>query len=352
MPRSGEHLARRASCGGQWRAPWRAGGGVSTPSDCMGAHATDCVANAAQAAGPAPPEAGSQQRAGTAAPHGHPTAGRVQPAGAAAPAACCSPSVLGGPCMCPQHSTAKQGGLPRRLLTRLGGCPRCAGRQSRGGRRRGVPQWSSASRAAAPGVQLCSDGGRFWGRNQGGLQWNLIGHQAGRGEARAPRNEGGAGTSQSVSAALSSQQGMAGVHVLHAAVCAARAAGSACACASPAPPPPRACRPAQIAMTFKNQQVLKNCSWEVKKGERVGLVRPRLAGRRSAWVQGPPCPRARRRAWGVVQPGRVVQAVCGSRQALPLTGVRGATLLLPSVCVGGGGVHRRMCLTAVRRQRD
>jgi hypothetical protein len=28
----------------------------------------------------------------------------------------------------------------------------------------------------------------------------------------------------------------------------------------------------QIAKTFKNQQVLTNCSWEVKKGERVGLV--------------------------------------------------------------------------------
>jgi hypothetical protein len=28
----------------------------------------------------------------------------------------------------------------------------------------------------------------------------------------------------------------------------------------------------QISMTFKNQQVLKDCTWEVKKGERVGLV--------------------------------------------------------------------------------
>ncbi len=28
----------------------------------------------------------------------------------------------------------------------------------------------------------------------------------------------------------------------------------------------------QVSMTFKNQQVLKDCSWEVKKGERVGLV--------------------------------------------------------------------------------
>jgi ABC-type multidrug transport system ATPase subunit len=25
-------------------------------------------------------------------------------------------------------------------------------------------------------------------------------------------------------------------------------------------------------MTFKNQQVLKDCTWEVKKGERAGLV--------------------------------------------------------------------------------
>ncbi|EFJ51883.1 hypothetical protein VOLCADRAFT_56598 [Volvox carteri f. nagariensis] len=34
-----------------------------------------------------------------------------------------------------------------------------------------------------------------------------------------------------------------------------------------------------IAMTFKNQQVLKNCSWEVKKGERVGLVGVNGAGK-------------------------------------------------------------------------
>ncbi|KAG2485398.1 hypothetical protein HYH03_015884 [Edaphochlamys debaryana] len=34
-----------------------------------------------------------------------------------------------------------------------------------------------------------------------------------------------------------------------------------------------------IAMTFKNQQVLKNCSWEVKKGERVGLVGINGAGK-------------------------------------------------------------------------
>jgi len=31
-------------------------------------------------------------------------------------------------------------------------------------------------------------------------------------------------------------------------------------------------------MTFKNQQVLVNCSWEVKKGERVGLVGVNGAG--------------------------------------------------------------------------
>ena len=28
----------------------------------------------------------------------------------------------------------------------------------------------------------------------------------------------------------------------------------------------------QICKTFKNEQVLKDCSWEVTKGERVGLV--------------------------------------------------------------------------------
>jgi ABC-type polar amino acid transport system ATPase subunit len=28
----------------------------------------------------------------------------------------------------------------------------------------------------------------------------------------------------------------------------------------------------QVSITFKNQQVLKDCTWEVKKGERVGLV--------------------------------------------------------------------------------
>ncbi len=35
----------------------------------------------------------------------------------------------------------------------------------------------------------------------------------------------------------------------------------------------------QIAMTFKNQQVLSNCSWEVKKGERAGLVGVNGAGK-------------------------------------------------------------------------
>jgi len=28
----------------------------------------------------------------------------------------------------------------------------------------------------------------------------------------------------------------------------------------------------QISKTFKDQQVLKDCSWDVKRGERVGLV--------------------------------------------------------------------------------
>lgn len=28
----------------------------------------------------------------------------------------------------------------------------------------------------------------------------------------------------------------------------------------------------QVSITFKNQQVLQSVSWEVKKGERVGLV--------------------------------------------------------------------------------
>jgi ABC-type dipeptide/oligopeptide/nickel transport system ATPase subunit len=29
---------------------------------------------------------------------------------------------------------------------------------------------------------------------------------------------------------------------------------------------------AQVSITFKNQQVLKDVSWDCKKGERVGLV--------------------------------------------------------------------------------
>jgi hypothetical protein len=62
---------------------------------------------------------------------------------------------------------------------------------------------------------------------------------------------------------------------------------ASCSCCRPdpaaLPSAPGASRPAQrlahlplprvqIAMTFKNQQVLKDCSWECKKGERVGLV--------------------------------------------------------------------------------
>eukprot|EP00798_Chlamydomonas_sp_ICE-L_P019983 gene19983-26697_t len=35
----------------------------------------------------------------------------------------------------------------------------------------------------------------------------------------------------------------------------------------------------EIAVTFKNQQVLKDCSWEVKKGQRVGLVGVNGAGK-------------------------------------------------------------------------
>ena len=49
---------------------------------------------------------------------------------------------------------------------------------------------------------------------------------------------------------------------------------------------PSSCLAAQISITFKNQQVLRDVSWEVKKGERVGLVGERhslvaaCAGRR------------------------------------------------------------------------
>ena len=39
------------------------------------------------------------------------------------------------------------------------------------------------------------------------------------------------------------------------------------------------CNAVQIAITFKNQQVLKDVSWDVKKGERVGLVGINGAGK-------------------------------------------------------------------------
>jgi ATPase subunit of ABC transporter with duplicated ATPase domains len=35
----------------------------------------------------------------------------------------------------------------------------------------------------------------------------------------------------------------------------------------------------QVAITFKNDQVLRDCSWDVKKGERVGLVGVNGAGK-------------------------------------------------------------------------
>lgn len=46
-----------------------------------------------------------------------------------------------------------------------------------------------------------------------------------------------------------------------------------------APARPAAPLPEQVAITFKNQQVLKDISWDVKKGERVGLVGVNGAGK-------------------------------------------------------------------------
>ena len=40
----------------------------------------------------------------------------------------------------------------------------------------------------------------------------------------------------------------------------------------------------QISKTFKDEEVLKNCSWEVKKGERVGLVGLSLQMHRSLYI--------------------------------------------------------------------
>lgn len=37
--------------------------------------------------------------------------------------------------------------------------------------------------------------------------------------------------------------------------------------------------PAQVSITFKNQQVLKDISWDVKRGEKVGLVGVNGAGK-------------------------------------------------------------------------
>ncbi len=48
-----------------------------------------------------------------------------------------------------------------------------------------------------------------------------------------------------------------------------------------------ACMCTQISVTFKNQQVLKDCSWEVKKGERVGLVGEWCDGHWNAHMVGP-----------------------------------------------------------------
>ena len=37
--------------------------------------------------------------------------------------------------------------------------------------------------------------------------------------------------------------------------------------------------PTQVSITFKNQQVLKDISWDVKRGEKVGLVGVNGAGK-------------------------------------------------------------------------
>jgi ATPase subunit of ABC transporter with duplicated ATPase domains len=38
-----------------------------------------------------------------------------------------------------------------------------------------------------------------------------------------------------------------------------------------------------VSITFKNQQVLQDVSWEVKKGERVGLVGEWFDAREQLW---------------------------------------------------------------------
>lgn len=59
-------------------------------------------------------------------------------------------------------------------------------------------------------------------------------------------------------------------------------AHAAC-CAAPrphrAPTLPPTPPPLQVSITFKNQQVLRDISWDVKKGERVGLVGVNGAGK-------------------------------------------------------------------------